>query len=104
MRLLNAMPQRLPPCILGQVPESKLEGLRSILMKAVVGIILEDLKVFADANRNGLYDAGEEVYQKYAFTIFISKDVSYLRKVFDNLDPGEGDVCIFLEDNSSRYL
>ena len=64
-------------------------------------ILIQELKIFSDENKSGLYETGEVVFQNYNLMIFVSKDVSYLQSAFENSDPAPGDVCIFLEDNST---
>ena len=64
-------------------------------------VIIQELKLFEDANKNTVYDPGEVIYENYNLFIFVSKDTEELQQAFDNFKPAPNDVCIFLEDNST---
>ncbi|HSE41818.1 MAG TPA: hypothetical protein VLH08_13730, partial [Acidobacteriota bacterium] len=64
-------------------------------------VIIQEMKIYEEANNNNVYDPGEVVYENYNLFIFVCKDTAELQEAFENFKPAANDVCIFLEDNSS---
>lgn len=73
----------------------------TVVSEADVGrVIIQDLQVYSDNNRNGIFDALDTIEQEYSLLIFISRDVSFLRAASEKTKVDSDQVCIFLEDNT----
>lgn len=59
-----------------------------------------------ETERSGFGNVVEVGGQAYALQIriFVSKDDSYLSRVFNKTEPAENEICLFVEDNSTDLL
>ena len=62
---------------------------------------VREMIAYIDKDGNSIYEEGiDELSFSYNVKIFISKDDSYLRKLFENVSPADNEVCLFLEDQT----
>ncbi len=62
---------------------------------------IREMLAYIDKDGNNIYEEGIDEHSfDYNVKIFISKDDSYLRKLYESVAPANNEVCLFLEDNT----
>ena len=66
---------------------------------------IREMFAYLDVNGDDVYTEGIDKHSfDYYVKIFISKNDTYLRKLFENTEPANHEICLFLEDNSDDII
>ncbi len=82
----------------------RIAGMDFIAENNVPPQLVRDMIAFVDRNANQILDPEERILFRYTVKVFISRDDSYLKQVFNKTEPSHDEVCIFLEDNSTDFF
>ena len=66
--------------------------------------VVDDILALVAPPQSELSQSPELLAAGYQLRVFVSKDDSYLRDLFEKTQPAANEVCLFLEDNSSDYV
>ena len=66
--------------------------------------LVEDILALVAPPQSNLTHSPELLAAGYQLRVFVSKDDSYLRDLYEKTQPAANEVCLFLEDNSSDYV
>lgn len=82
--------------------KKRINGINVVADKQVnPEFFVREMLAYIDKDKNNIYEKGIDEHSfSYNVKIFISKDDSYLRKLFESVSPADNEVCLFLEDQT----